>query len=77
MISQERKRRRVHLGIYSPSCFQDNEVSSKIGSLIVLQSILGITVDADSIQRRDMIGFETIVAASSVPAVEGIQVEVA
>jgi len=61
--------------VQSPSCKEGNKVSSKIGALIVLRGILGIAIDADSIVPQYDVGFETIVVASSVRAVEGIQVE--
>jgi len=63
-------------GVQSPSCREGNEVSSKIGALIILKGILGLAMDADGIAPQQDVGHGTIVVASSVRAVEGIQVEV-
>ncbi|KAJ7290253.1 hypothetical protein C8J57DRAFT_1001290, partial [Mycena rebaudengoi] len=54
--------------IHSSSCREKNEVSSKLGALIVLKGILGIHVDPESIptQSGDLIGHDTIVDAPGV-----------
>ncbi|TFK54805.1 P-loop containing nucleoside triphosphate hydrolase protein [Heliocybe sulcata] len=63
---------------YFPSCKEGNVVSSKLGALLILKSILKIPIDADLIS--DHYGdpdeaHQTIVEASQVRAVDGVEVE--
>lgn len=63
-------------GVVSPSCRENNLVSSKRGALIVIKAILGRPIDEDL-----LIGpggpeiHETVVAAEPVKATQGVQVE--
>ncbi|KAJ7871484.1 P-loop containing nucleoside triphosphate hydrolase protein [Mycena olivaceomarginata] len=63
--------------IHSSSCREKNEVSSKLGSLLVLRGILGIPIDPDSIpvQAEMEIGHDTIVEPVGVGALTGVSVE--
>ncbi|KAJ7684713.1 P-loop containing nucleoside triphosphate hydrolase protein [Mycena polygramma] len=64
-------------GIHSSACREKNEVSSKLGALLVLRGILDIHVDPESIpmQTDDQIGHDTISDPASVGAVTGVSVE--
>lgn len=63
----------------SPTCKEGNLVSSKAGALIILKSLLGHPVDIDLLEHEPMTTdvnvFETVVEATSVRAVEGVEVE--
>jgi len=66
--------------VNSPSCKEGNVVSSKLGALLILKSVLKIPIDADLIS--DYYGdpdraHQTIVEASHVRAVNGVEVEAA
>ncbi|KAF8644124.1 hypothetical protein AX16_008653 [Volvariella volvacea WC 439] len=64
--------------VQSTLCKEANQVSSKVGALIVLQSILGMEVHLDPARVTDGTTpseLETIVPADLVPEVEGITVE--
>jgi len=64
--------------VQSPACKEGNLVCSKIGALLVLESILGLEIDPSSIpyQGDGTQPLDTIVEASSVCAIDGIQVEI-
>ncbi|KAJ6618312.1 DEAD/H helicase [Mycena sp. CBHHK59/15] len=62
--------------IHSGACREKNEISSKLGALIVLKGILGIHVDPDSIPvQSEEMGHDTIVDAPGVGAIPGVSVE--
>ncbi|KAJ7093176.1 P-loop containing nucleoside triphosphate hydrolase protein [Mycena epipterygia] len=63
--------------IHSSACREKNEVSSKLGALIVLRGILGIHIDPDSIpvQMDAQIGHDTIVEPQRVAVMAGVNVE--
>ncbi|TFY81755.1 hypothetical protein EWM64_g2254 [Hericium alpestre] len=65
--------------IAGPYCEERNEVSSKIGAVVVLKDILNVDIDWDSIEYQVSEGanFPTIVEAEVIPIrpVEGIVVE--
>ncbi|KAF8184950.1 P-loop containing nucleoside triphosphate hydrolase protein [Mycena galopus ATCC 62051] len=63
--------------IHSSACREKNEVSSKLGALIVLRGILGVEVDPDRIpiQSEMEIGHDTIVEPVGVGALTGVKVE--
>jgi DEAD/DEAH box helicase domain-containing protein len=65
------------LGVQSPACKEGNLVCSKIGALLVLQSILGFEIDSTSIPflGDGTLPLDTIVEASPVRAIDRIQVE--
>jgi len=63
--------------IQSGFCKEGNQVSSKLGAQLVLRSILGFKIDADTIPAQDRVdGFQTITEATYVRPVDGMQVEV-
>lgn len=64
-------------GIHSGSCREKNEVTSKLGALIVLKGLLGIEVDPDTIpiQTDELVGHDTIVEPPGVGAMAGVSVE--
>ncbi|KAJ7197217.1 hypothetical protein GGX14DRAFT_668627 [Mycena pura] len=62
--------------IHSGACKEKNEVSSKLGALLVLQGILDLPVDPDSIPvQTDDGGHDTIVEPPRVGELTGINVE--
>ncbi|KAJ7445770.1 P-loop containing nucleoside triphosphate hydrolase protein [Mycena galericulata] len=62
--------------IHSGACREKNEVTSKIGALLVLRGILGIDVDPDTIPiQTDVIGHDTIVEPLGVGTMGGVSVE--
>ncbi|KAJ7632232.1 P-loop containing nucleoside triphosphate hydrolase protein [Roridomyces roridus] len=62
--------------IHSARCKEKNEVSSKLGALLVIRGLLGIDVDPDSIPGQDAEeGHDTIVAPLGVGAMTGVKVE--
>ncbi|KAJ7090229.1 P-loop containing nucleoside triphosphate hydrolase protein [Mycena belliarum] len=63
--------------ILSARCKERNEVSSKLGALLVLQGILDITVNPDCIptQTVPQIGHDTIVEPPGVGVMTGVSVE--
>ncbi|KAJ7702373.1 hypothetical protein B0H17DRAFT_923441 [Mycena rosella] len=63
--------------IHSAKCREKNEVSSKLGALLILQGLLDIPVDPDSIpvQTDAEIGHDTIVESPGVGAITGVSVE--
>lgn len=65
-------------GVQSPSCKEGNEVCSKLGAYIILRTILALDIDADSIPEQVEefpVNWETVVEASNVRAIIGIQIE--
>jgi DEAD/DEAH box helicase domain-containing protein len=66
-------------GVQSAACKEGNEVSSKIGAYVILRAILGLEIDADSIpvQTEGLHVFNTVVEASSVRTLQGVDVELA
>ena len=66
----------VFVGVVSPSCRENNLVSSKNGALIVLKAVLGLPIDEHLLtgtEHPEM--HETVVEASPVRASEDVQVE--
>lgn len=65
------------LGIHSATCREENKVSSKVGALLILRGILDLEINAESIPERvdEETGFDTIVEADYVRAVNGVEVE--
>ncbi|KZV84071.1 hypothetical protein EXIGLDRAFT_727691, partial [Exidia glandulosa HHB12029] len=63
--------------IHSPSCKESNEVSSKIGALLVLRGLLGLAIESDNVPDLSDEGRfpETIVVADVVDVVSNIEVE--
>ncbi|KAH9951273.1 DEAD/H helicase [Amylocystis lapponica] len=63
----------------SPSCKEGNLVSSKAGALIILKALLGRPIDVDLIPEQPPSNtvHDTVVAATSVKATEGVRVEAA
>ena len=65
----------------SPSCKEGNLVSSKAGALIVLKSLLALPIDMDLLEHEPTAtkpsALETVVEATAVRAVEGVEVEAA
>ncbi|KAJ6500440.1 DEAD H helicase [Mycena sanguinolenta] len=64
-------------GIHSSACREKNEVTSKLGALLVLRGILDIAVDPDSIpiQNEMDIGHDTIIHPAGVGELAGVTVE--
>lgn len=65
--------------ILCPRCKENNAVSSKIGALLILQGLLNLEVNDNSVptQTNEEGGFDTIVKAGFVRPIDGVQVEVA
>lgn len=65
------------LGIHSATCREENKVSSKVGALLILRGILDLEINAESVPERvdEETGFDTIVEADYVRAVDGVEVE--
>ena len=65
------------LGIHSATCREENKVSSKVGALLILRGILDLEINVESIPERvdEKTGFDTIVEADYVRAVNGVEVE--
>jgi len=63
--------------IHSATCREGNMVSSKLGALLVLRGLLDLEINPDSVPRRvdEETGFDTIVEADYVRAVDGVEVE--
>ncbi|KAI0781100.1 DEAD/H helicase [Trametes elegans] len=66
----------------SPSCTEGNVVASKAGALIVLKALLGQPIDVDLLPQQPGEGegtgvHDTVVAATSVRAIDGVEVEAA
>ncbi|KAF8126549.1 DEAD H helicase [Boletus edulis] len=63
--------------IYSTKCREENKVSSKLGALLVLRGLLNLENNPESIPERvdEETGFDTIVEADYVRAVDGVEVE--
>ncbi|KAJ7074318.1 DEAD H helicase [Mycena amicta] len=63
--------------IHSAACKEKNVISSKLGAQLLLQCILDIPIDADSIaiQTEEPIGHDTIVESQHVGELTGIDVE--
>ncbi|OBZ75158.1 putative ATP-dependent helicase HRQ1 [Grifola frondosa] len=64
----------------SPSCKEGNLVSSKVGALIILKALLGRPIDVDLISDHTPAAdgvYNTIVEATSVRVIEGVEVETA
>lgn len=61
----------------SPSCKEGNEVSSKLGAQVILRGILGLEIEPENIvlQFEGHRGFDTVIEASTVRAIDGVQVE--
>jgi len=64
--------------VHSGLCKEDNNVSSKFGAHLILRSMLGFDIDPDGIpQQYERIGaFQTVVEATYVRPVDGMEVEV-
>lgn len=64
-------------GIHSATCREENKVSSKLGALLVLRGLLNLEINPESIPKRmdEETGFDTIVEADYVRAVDGVEVE--
>ncbi|KAI0703572.1 P-loop containing nucleoside triphosphate hydrolase protein [Cytidiella melzeri] len=62
--------------IVSPSCRENNIVASKRGALIVLKALLSLPIDADLlVPVENTFPHDTVIAADSVRAIEGVEVE--
>jgi DEAD/DEAH box helicase domain-containing protein len=61
--------------VQSPACREGNLVCSKIGALLVFQTILGVEIVSTSIPVQGDIAEPTIVEAFPVRAIDRIQVE--
>ena len=66
------------IGVVSPSCKEGNVVSSKVGALIVLKSLLARPIDVDLLEQEPNVSqtmHDTVVEATSVRVAEGVEVE--
>ncbi|KAA1474847.1 DEAD H helicase [Dentipellis sp. KUC8613] len=61
--------------ISSPSCSENNTVASKLGALVVLQALLNVQVNSNSVPYLIDNAHETIIAADTVKAVQGVVIE--
>lgn len=65
------------LGVQSPACKEANQVSSKLGALIILKGFLGreLNYSQETLQEGVYTGPETIVDAPAVLATPDIEIE--
>jgi len=63
--------------VVSPSCRENNLVSSKVGALVVLKAILNQPIDVDLIesQAEGYDAYDTIIEAPNVPLSQGVEIE--
>ncbi|KAG8217199.1 hypothetical protein J3R82DRAFT_5282 [Butyriboletus roseoflavus] len=62
--------------IHSAKCREENRVASKLGALLVLRGLLNLEINPESIPEVvDETGFDTIVEADYVRAMDGVEVE--
>ncbi|KAG1730617.1 DEAD H helicase [Suillus lakei] len=62
--------------IHSATCSEGNVVASKIGAFLILKALLNLNIDANSVAMQfGPQGFETIVEATYVRPLDGVQVE--
>ncbi|KAI9456100.1 hypothetical protein HD554DRAFT_2317614 [Boletus coccyginus] len=63
--------------IHSTKCREENKVSSKLGALLILRGLLNLEINPESIPERvdEETGFDTIVEADYVRALDGVEVE--
>lgn len=75
--SSDPKRHRPFPGIHSTKCKEENKVASKLGALLILRGLLSLEIDPEIIPERvdEETGFDTIVEADYVRAVDGVEVE--
>lgn len=64
-------------GIHSAKCNEENKVASKLGALLVLRGLLNLDINPASIPEGvdQETGFDTIMEADYVRAVDGVEVE--
>lgn len=64
-------------GVQSPSCKEANQVSSKLGALIILKGLLGrdLNYTHEALHEAFYTGPETVVDALPVVAAPGIEIE--
>ncbi|KAG1819521.1 DEAD H helicase [Suillus subaureus] len=62
--------------IHSATCSKGNVVASKIGALLILKALLNLDIDANGVATQfGSQGFETIVEATYIRPLDGVQVE--
>ncbi|KAG2115190.1 DEAD H helicase [Suillus discolor] len=62
--------------IHSATCSEGNVVASKMGALLILKALLNLDIDADSVATQfGSQGPETIVEATYIRPLDGVQVE--
>lgn len=62
--------------IHSATCSEGNVVASKMGALLILKALLNLDIDADSVATQfGSQGSETIVEATYIRPLDGVQVE--
>ena len=68
---------KISPGIHGMKCKEENKVSSKLGALLVLRGLLSLEINPESIPQKvdEETGFDTIVEADYVRAVDGVEVE--
>lgn len=68
---------KVSLGVHSTKCREENQVSSKLGALLILRGLLNLEINPESIPERvdKETGSDTIVEAGYVRALDGVEVE--
>lgn len=66
-------------GVISSNCKENNLVISKPGALIILKAILGKPIDRDLLipSDNDALTHETVVPATPVRTIDGVQTETA
>lgn len=66
----------IFTGIHSATCSEGNVVASKMGALLILKALLNLDIDADSVVTQfGSQGSETIVEATYIRPLDGVQVE--
>ncbi|KAG1749078.1 DEAD H helicase [Suillus paluster] len=61
--------------IHSATCSEGNVVASKAGALLVLKALLNLDIDTNSVAQQPGQGPDTIVEATYVRPLDGVQVE--
>jgi len=66
----------LSIGVQSSVCKEKNEVSSKIGALLIIKGVLGLPIDIDAIPaQQGRILPDTIIEAESVGVALGNVIE--
>ncbi|OJA19678.1 hypothetical protein AZE42_06950 [Rhizopogon vesiculosus] len=61
--------------IHSPTCSEGNVVASKTGALLVLKALLNLAIDASSLAQQSTENQNSIIEATYIRPVDGVQVE--